>query len=263
MNRRDADNFERWLSENAAKEAGNCPDGVGLEAYARGELDPADDANVRAHLDFCGECTVRVAEERRAFQLMEEVSVLPESDLEAPPERLRESLLRETGRGARSRSSFLALFARRLTVPAWTPALAASLLLLLAYPAWLGIKRAIEGGTEIPAYTPERAQMFTLTGGTRSGAAATKARLRDGLIVCQLVTLANLTGFSRVDAEVVDSAGRSRWKIQALKPSGPDGGFVVVLDPSVLGTGEWRIQLSGARDGESETLQEYAVQILP
>jgi len=115
-------------------------------ALDRDSISPEDLNYLEKHIGRCENCQEDV---RRAGE------PIPESDGVLSVQDLKKEALRVPPQVEESRGGIVSFFSRPITVPAAVPLAAAALLILLLYPAYLGINKSISrhmGGAPVTLY---------------------------------------------------------------------------------------------------------------
>jgi hypothetical protein len=203
------------------RHAGDCPDPDALGAYLSRACSAAEQARIREHVEVCGACDA----------LLERMAAFDAEPAEAPPKR------------------------RPL---AWLahPALAYSLVALLLFPAWLGLRRAGNPPPAAPAVRP--AVVLDLNAVRDAGIARAPADARS-IVLSFVVPAAPGLAYT---ATVIGAQG---GKEAEAPVTGCDafGNCHLLLDRTALGPGELRLVVteSDPRTGRERRRFEFPFEL--
>jgi len=236
------------------EERSQCPEVEVVERYVRGELPAPAAEEVRAHLEVCGICCVVVERLRELEAAVSPGSRGAEPNWETMERRLAEECRRMYPEKAKQ--------AERSRWGWWVPALGYGLVVILAYPAWLGIsRRPGEAGVSAPAVQPVGGAALVDLNTTRAGQSLPVVVEREGETAAVLTFFVRAAAGTRLSVAIVDGAGRVVQEFREVRSSDDQGNYCVVVDPHSLPLGKYRLTAKDSnRPAESGTSFEFVRQ---
>ncbi len=264
MSDQEIDELESWLAQQISAEAGPCPDEMTLLSFVHGNLREDAMASIARHAGLCGKCQGVMLEERHIACLMSEVAGLPENEIPEVSEAVKRRIF-ATVPPAREKAKIDRWWHKQFSIPSWAALGAAASILLLLYPAWLGLveNRRLRINTGEINQPISDIQILTLFGAVRSEGRVPEASASNPLILLQLATMTDLQSLQHFQATLRDGSGRILWTVDELRPSKSFGGFSLAIPGSSIHPGPMTVIVTGYKDGQEKLHQEYQFAIIP
>lgn len=241
-----ADGALRRSFQAIRKGRGACPEAELLARFLAGGLSGEESATVNAHLAACGICDLLVTRMKQFEEPAERSEAALEREWAAAERKLLEGLEARESAGflRRGRRVFVALLRR--------PALAYALVLLLLYPAYLGLfsKRpaAGEGAStrRISAPPPpsaglHAARILDLNQVRGPGGVGNTIRLGAGDKLFILSFFVPIRTGLRYSAAITDEGGKTVTAQSELTSSDAKGNFYLVCDAQPFSGGRYMV----------------------
>lgn len=225
----------------------DCLDAGVVERYMSGELDPTAVARCEEHLAICGLCS-EIVDGLNRFDVAA-VALVPEPDWAAADQQLSDACRRRSS-VCGGRHEGAGGWLRRVPI---APALASTLVLVLACTAWLGYLDATRPRTTsvptpvVPAFPAAAASVIDLNT-LRGQQSLPVVDGPDSQRVLALLFFAPLSSEARPTAEIRNGTGELAARVGTIASYDRNGNFCVVVGSNALKPGRYQLVVRGAPD---------------
>jgi hypothetical protein len=240
---------------------GTCAPADLLERFVRGELDGKQEQEIREHVKQCGICGLIVERlpEALAVESEGEVPTMDEPLAGRVDEGFRNHLAQSgSAEAARERKP------KRSAFPWLHPAFAYGLVLLLIYPAYVGVSSRFGGGgaeakRETPAEQPALVPASIIDLNAERGPATTDrpAAQGPGTGAQVLTFFVGVNPALRYTASLADSTGAAVFDAGEIWSSDGEGTFYLVCPKRLLPGGAYKLRVAASDRPSGKVEKEY------